>query len=182
MWEERMKRVATALVISLIFAILAACSKSSNTADQLGNDEIEIKQQVAQITPELIRHPSPDEVRREEFSSLPPSDYSVTSLSQDQIRKLVSDEKERLVSRYIKEELTPKVEGFTAKWNPILLNFHALAVPEKKAKAAELDRDLASLEKIDNRFQTVMLKTILQKTRALLDKIQLNLANIEVSR
>lgn len=177
-----MKRVAFVLVIHLTLALVAACSNPNDTNkpdNQLANYETELKQQVAQITPELIRRPSPDEVQRGEFSSLPPPDFSVGSYSQDQIRGLENSLKEGHIDDYIKEEVRPKVEGFTAKWNPILANIHNLGKPDKKAKATELDRDLASLEKIDIRFQSVMLKSILQNTRELVDKMQLNLANIE---
>jgi hypothetical protein len=117
-----------------------------------------------------------DEVRREEFTSIPGLDFSATSLPEETIKKMLDDEKERLISDYIERELQPRVKRFTEKWNNALADFANLDNSQKQAKTTDLDRDLASLETIDSRFQTAVLKDRLGKIRKLNEKIQLLLA------
>jgi uncharacterized protein (DUF2164 family) len=163
----------------IILILIAGCKNSPNQQTDVVNVAAqEIKQQISQISPDLIRHPSIDEVRREEFTNLPAPDWAATSLPREAIKGIMDDEKERYITDYIKEELSPRVEKFTAKWNVEFANFETLDSAGKTTKMTDMDRELASLEKIDNRFQTVVLKARLQKIREFISKIQLSLAGI----
>jgi hypothetical protein len=166
------------ILASVTYVALLVGSKP-DPSRQAASAANEISQQISQIDMNLIRNPSPDEVRREEFTSLPGLDFSAVSIPQETIRELLNSEKERLISGYIEEEVRPRIEKFTQKWGNELVGFGGLDQSQMMTKATDLDRDLASVESIDSRFQTAVLKARLQKIRDQVERIQMVLAGID---